>query len=407
MLISKATASLTLPLKQLACLLFAVLLGLPGLLGLSPFVAQPAYAAPAVNKLWLSVPIFYVGDRKRAGEPTLDKKHDISCKSITYAVVHIGVPPNQWNASQLDSLRLWGCTAVTAEEGRKLTGNFNKQLTASGVTVNTNFEIDGKCGTSSAEMARAIPQYLLDPLKNAIDSCPEHQAVLFVHGCCMSKNEVLNKSAQLSAALGRPILIYDWATVGNLEAPPVPEWNSYRQSQNALDMSEIVLPRALDQIMQELDNRQVIAIAHSLGCKLLVNYLANGQAPLKFKQVHLVRPDYSLPAFFLRCGSIMQHTEKGYLYFSNNDVPLLAANLLNIDTPRAGRPERLGKILGADASVPANYPYFLDVSEIDGGHNIPHELIDEVSRYGTKGDLPHFRLTPGQNANILNARPKH
>jgi len=230
---------------------------------------------------------------------------------------------------------------------------------------------------------------------------------LFVHGCCMSKNEVLNKSAQLSAAFGRPILIYDWATVGNLEAPPLPEWNSYRQSQNALDMSEIVLPRALDQIMQQLDHRQMIAIAHSLGCKLLVNYLANGQATLKFKQVHLVRPDYSLPAFFLRCGSIMQHTEKGYLYFSNNDVPLLAANLLNIDTPRAGRPERLDKILGADASVPANYPYFLDVSEIDGGHNIPHELIDEVSRYGTKGDLPHFSLTPCKNANILNARPKH
>jgi len=117
---------------------------------------QPASATPSANKLWLSVPIFYVGDRKRAGEPTLDKKHDISCKSITYAVVHIGVPPNQWNAAQLDSLRLWGCNTVPAEEGRKLTGNFNKQLNASGVTVNTNFEIDGKCGTSPAEMARQL-----------------------------------------------------------------------------------------------------------------------------------------------------------------------------------------------------------------------------------------------------------
>jgi len=383
--------------KVLICLFFAALLSLS---------AWPATAAPPTAKLWLSVPIFYVGDRKRPGEQPLGKKNDISCKNITYGVVRIGLPPSQWNAAQLDSLSLWGCKTVPAVEGKKLLGSFNSQLMASGVTVNTNFEQLSICATPAAVAAKAIPQFLVDPLKDAIDKCPEHQAVLFVHGCCMSRNEVLNKSAQLSVGLGRPILIYDWATVGNMEAPPLPEWNSYRQSQNALDISEIVLPRALDQIMQQLDHREVIAIAHSLGCKLLVNYLSSGQAALKFKQVHLVRPDYSLPAFFLRCGSIMQHTEKGYLYFSNNDVPLLAANLLNVDTPRAGRPERLDKILGPDATVPTNYPYFLDVSEIDGGHNIPQDLIDEVSRYGTKGDLPHFRLTPCKNANILNARPK-
>jgi esterase/lipase superfamily enzyme len=255
-------------------------------------------------------------------------------------------------------------------------------------------------------------------LNNQIAKAPNRQLLIFVHGSCEGQQESLTKAARLSTICGCPVLLFDWASPSVRQAGI---W-AYIQSDRALEQSELYFGKLIEQIRNQTSPSKITLVAHSMGAKLVRNYLR--QYPDCFiDQVHLVRPDISLPVFLLEQDRFQHQVGHMHVYVSDFDLALQSSELLT-----RGRVERLGRQsdparwFSRQLSNAPNNTVIIDTSGLgrsadatelklgigpDGlesyvsiiGHGIPYEVIGFTHNLETEKTISSFEIEKPYTAN--------
>jgi len=192
--------------------------------------------------------------------------------------------------------------------------------------------------------------------------------------------------------------MFDWATPGKLEAPPLPEVHTYRRSERALEISQHNFHELLSGLAATMGRSQCIMIGHSMGNRMICEDLLrrDSERDLVIEQIHLVRPDLSIPAYVLDEKQICRFAKRVYIYIADNDPWLRLSQSFSADVPRLGCPQgffELAMRQGMTLDRPLNR-YFLDIAALNGGHDIPSDLIDSVIRTGVAEQNSRYTMTP-------------
>jgi esterase/lipase superfamily enzyme len=240
-----------------------------------------------------------------------------------------------------------------------------------------------------------------------------NEYAVFVHGCCVSREDTICDAAALSLALNCPVVAFDWATPDWSNSPPIPEKNAYRKSERVTELSRLNFNHLMDLLLNTYPETYVTVIGHSMGNNLVHDFvLQQHDARRTIDEIHLVRPDSSMAAFFQQESDFCSRVGKTYIYISQNDRALQISEALSSGMPRLGKPGKLISLFTEQSSAdcPRNLA-ILDISDLQLTrrlpftpkihHDVPFPLIGIVHRtglYGNKNDLvfeplptnPHF-----------------
>lgn len=237
-------------------------------------------------------------------------------------------------------------------------------------------------------------------LRAAINRDGKGECVIFVHGCCISRKDALKQAATLSLAFNCPVLLFDWATLGWFQAPPLPEINTYRKSERATELSEVNFAQLMEKLMIELPTAYITVVGHSMGNRMVDAYLLHSPTVTHktIDEVHFVRADVSLPAYLASERAMCSKIGKAYVYISNNDPALALSRKFSSGVPREGMPDELEYLFSSqsDGDEPRNRGV-LDVSALSLGHGIPFDLLGNVHRVGLHCDTRTFKTIPLPN----------
>jgi pimeloyl-ACP methyl ester carboxylesterase len=218
---------------------------------------------------------------------------------------------------------------------------------------------------------------------------------IFVHGCCVSQLEALQDAARLSLTLDRPVIAFDWATLSTSQYASLPEYNVYRKSERSLEISQVNFNHLLESIGKLFPQARLTLVGHSMGNRLILEYLLQHRAPAErasIEAVHLVRSDSGLQAFLAQRESIIGGINRFYVYYAGNDNWLNLSNGLSSPSPRLGAPDKLSPLLTQDLQAAPNL-HVVDISALKLGHGIPFKLIAEHEK-----DAAEVPAEPGDQA---------
>jgi len=167
-----------------------------------------------------------------------------------------------------------------------------------------------------------------------VDSSPDRDAFVFVHGYANTFEEAAWRTAQLAYDLGfegAPIL-YSWPSRGEVGAYPADE--------ATIDWTTPHLKAFLEKIASVSHARTVHLIAHSMGNRALTNALVSIAAerssiPPLFKQILLAAPDIDAGVFRQLAENFPRLADRITLYASSKDKALIASRKFH-RSPRAG-----------------------------------------------------------------------
>lgn len=329
------------------------------------------------------VPIFFVGDRRPKNLIVGDWSPDqmIASQNISYGVVN--VPTDIPSESSIPDHLDWTASNKRGREAR----NFILSQIQSSTSISVNFGASG--GKYTPFDSTDFKSRFLGRFKTYLENSRQKRFILFVHGCCIDASTSMQRAAELAANTKLPVLMFDWATPSLMQAPILPEVNTYRRSERVLEISQHNYSEMVDALVSVLEDYDCILLGHSMGCRIICTDILRRGSPREFliSQLHLVRPDQSLPAFILDEHKICEHTNRTYIYCAENDPELKKAQTISADVPRLGR---LGKKffgtsmrLGMTLDSPSNR-YFIDVSAAKLNHSIPFRLIEHVINKGVE-----------------------
>ncbi len=328
------------------------------LISLSAFSCSLAGCAIHINPAWKppkpsgapqKVELFYVTDRKEAGEPQTSKEKRATRQSeyapdralegeVSFGLLTACVPGNHQIGEYLHATPRFGCGEIP------------------GVTP-------GAVAQEHDEFFRAIAARL-EPMQRK-------QILVFVHGYDFGFDEAALWTAQLKADLGFSgvAIFYSW--------PSLASRLRYSADENNAEWSTSHLERFLEELAARTPGSAVHLIAHSLGCRALLHAL-DGIAKKKsearvrmFAQIIFAAPDVDADVFRQLAPAAVQLSQRVTLYTSAQDRALGTSGHLH-GYPRAGDAEYdLVLLPGVDTidatAVSASrmhHDYFLDRREM-------------------------------------------
>ncbi|MBX9687741.1 MAG: alpha/beta hydrolase [Candidatus Obscuribacterales bacterium] len=323
-------------------------------------MALPVYAYSAEE-----IPVFFVSDRKPEKSTKEESAQDqlIAGQHLKFGVANVSFTDGDSSAPR-KSKNFSVC------EQQSISMNFGA---AKAKPVNSSLFTDEFLGR----------------FREFLNKSNSRSFILYIHGCCMSEKLSFCSAGELAESTQLPVLIFDWASPGVAEAPLAPEFNSYRRSERVLEISQHNIHDLFSAIATHLPDYKMIVVAHSMGNRLILNELNRQSANnLQIEQLHLVRPDLSLPAYLLDEEHYCSLAKQVYIYLANNDAWLKISQSFSADVPRLGSPDKFLNIAikhGMSLDSPSNR-YFLDISPLKLSHDIPYELVDSViARGATEG----------------------
>ncbi len=171
-------------------------------------------------------------------------------------------------------------------------------------------------------------------LREAALKSPGRQLLVFVHGYDFEFDEAILWAAELNRFLesGGPVVVYDWASRGDLLA--------YREDEQAVGRSVPRLEGFLRELHEQMGEVRIDLIAHSIGTRLLLNALQpiaqrHAGSPL-FRNLILAAPDVATGQFIDQVARSLSLAQRSTLYVSSRDRALFASQRLHKDF-RAGR----------------------------------------------------------------------
>ncbi len=349
------------------------------------------------NRTYIDVPVPVVSDRNNHFQKDAYKKLSvdqlIGSKHVWFGVAHVAVYANAFSPEDLAAAESWGCKRITWKEAhRPYYTSFEKQLKDSALTVCIpSLKDDQDCHPFRNEQYATFKNATSDLLKRSQTN--EH--LIFLHGCCTSQKMALEQTAILALTFHQPVIAFDWATVGPVNAPPLPEVNTYRRSERALEISQVLFDLWMNELLKEVPAQNVSLFAHSMGNRIVKDYLLKqNEKSGKLNQVHLIRPDMSAQPFFMQERTITSFAKDTFVYFANNDPWLSWSAAASASVPRLGRMEELVERVKEEGTNygPPGCSFLIDISSLGHKHQIPEQLIRDVWKNGIQSEISSKKL---------------
>src|SRR5713226_3132009 len=236
---------------------------------------NPAWKPPKPSGAPQKVELFYVTDRKEAGQPQTSKEKRATRQS-EYA-------PDRASEGEMSFGLLTACVPGNHQIGEYLhaTPRFGCGETP-GVTP-------GAISQERDEFFRAIAARL-EPM-------PRKQVFVFVHGYDFEFNEAALWAAQLKADLGFSgvAIFYSWPSLGSRL--------QYSADENNAEWSVVHLEKFLEELAARAPGSAIHLIGHSLGSRALLCALdgiakEKSEAPVRmFAQIIFAAPDVDADVF--------------------------------------------------------------------------------------------------------------
>lgn len=348
-------------------------------------------AAEKEREIQFTVPVYYVGDRRPPGLHTGDKTRYqmIGNQNIQWGPVDVPIKISERQFNLIKNSKELGW-----KEHKSKPISVRKQLSKAPSSA-MNYDAGG--GTMTVFSSPTFKMLVIDPFLKYLKDCKAKEFIYFVHGCCSSDEQSFERAAQLAVLAGKPIFMFDWATPGILESPVSLEFNSYRRSERVLEISNYNYHELTSALAKHIDI-DCILVGHSMGNRIIFSDLLRRCKPgeLIFRQIHFIRPDMSLPAYILEERNACKFGGKFFIYCANNDPWLAQSQWLSAGVPRLGRPDSNFFDLAFRQGWSMNgidNRFFLDVSALKKGHEIPADLFASLVNYGLK-DTDKFEFKP-------------
>lgn len=172
-------------------------------------------------------------------------------------------------------------------------------------------------------------------LTSAINSSPQRDLLMYVHGYNVDFNNALLGEAQLAYDLNAqfPSLVFSW--------PSRAELTGYVQD---LDNVQYASPHFTEFMEKVTSSGKVVhlhVIAQGLGCRLVVNAISQLSASpdgsnLKIKNLIMLAPDIDLDLFVAQAKRITEVVDRTTVYVSRSDLALKASAQFLV-SPRLGQ----------------------------------------------------------------------
>jgi esterase/lipase superfamily enzyme len=168
-------------------------------------------------------------------------------------------------------------------------------------------------------------------LTDALEGSPAKRLLVFVHGFDTTFSDAATRAAQLTVdlSLSDPLIFYSWPSHGGLLGV-----RFYPSDEDKVEQAVPGLVRLL-RTLSALHPNELIIIAHSMGCRIVVKALTNlallHQAPQGLKRIILMAPDVEPTDF---SGNFLTHrADLGavaiYVYGSNIDLAMWASGVFH------------------------------------------------------------------------------
>jgi esterase/lipase superfamily enzyme len=174
----------------------------------------------------------------------------------------------------------------------------------------------------------------------------ERTALIFIHGYNVHFRSAAIRAAQLGADLKVPLTaFFSWPSQGSL--------SGYAADAAAIDASEHLICKFLEQFLQRGGAERVHLIVHSLGNRGLLRSfqeLAQRAATgsrVRFGQIFLAAPDVDAEVFARLAAAYTQMAQRTTLYASSNDKALAGSGII-YGAPRAGYAPPITIVPGID-----------------------------------------------------------
>lgn len=360
--------------------------------------AKQSSISESRNRTYLDVPVPFLSDRNnQLSTKDAYKKHSvdqvIGSKHVWLGVAHVAVWANDLATEDLAAAERWGCKRISYKEAHKPNyTHFEKQLKDTGLTVCIpSLKDENECHPFKNEQYTSFH----NTVTQLLESSDSKQYLIFLHGCCTSQKMALEQTAAMALAFRQPVIAFDWATVGPINAPPLPEVNTYRRSERALEISQGLFDLWMNELLKDVPPQNVSLFAHSMGNRIVKDYLLKQNDRFgKLKQVHLIRPDMSAQPFFMQKRTITKLANETFVYYANNDPWLSWSAAASASVPRLGRMEDLiDRVKEEGVSYgPPGCSFLIDISSMGHKHQIPEHLIKDVWKNGIQSEILSKRL---------------
>jgi esterase/lipase superfamily enzyme len=249
------------------------------------------------------VPVFYATDRADTGNKIPDLRYSgerSPAGKIAYGIAEVTIPSTHV-AGQLES--------------------------PSWVHFEFNPDPDKHIVLKSVEPLERDPFYI--QLSAAVESSPDKDVVVFIHGYNNSFENAARQTAQLARDAhfqGAPIL-YSWPSKDKLLA--------YTEDEDTVTWTAFHFRDFLEELAQRSHATRIHLIAHSMGNRALASALqmiASRSGPKTaqpFDQVVLAAPDIGADTFTLFAREIRPMAKRLTLYASQNDDALLLSKFIH------------------------------------------------------------------------------
>jgi esterase/lipase superfamily enzyme len=146
--------------------------------------------------------------------------------------------------------------------------------------------------------------------------------LLFIHGYNVPFQDAIFKAAQIAydANFGGSVLVFSWPSAGAILG--------YDYDRESAMFSGEDLLKVFRMLNEEIGEKRVFALAHSLGNEILVNALqqaALSKTPLQIAELMFAAPDVDRDVFARKANDFVSVAKNMTLYASSADKALLAS----------------------------------------------------------------------------------
>ncbi len=224
------------------------------------------------------------------------------------------------------------------------------------------------------------------------DASPFRTVYVYIHGFASSGDNSVYAAGVLSSCVESPVVAFSWPSEGTVGLKPLQVTGKkrirarYLADRKMIDREEVLkdLTTFLSELKRKLPDKRICLVAHSLGNRLLANYICS-PAPEQFDEVYFLAADVDHDLFMRSLANLKTKSKHTSVWLNPKDKVLKIAGANDLLSLRVTR--KLGK---ANFSVPdiefVNYEKIAQprsLNYLNLQHYVPFEQFASIVRTGS------------------------
>lgn len=282
-----------------------------------PAEPESVKAAPAPQKHYVLVPVYYGTDRKWEGSSGQNNYYGGKRGTgLALGVCAVSIPKTH-KPGEMETPAWW----------------------------RLEFSWDPKKHIMLQKVEPLDPEQFKKRLAGAMSGASKKEALVFIHGYKNSFEDAARRTAQMAYDLefGGVAAFFSW--------PSLNEDLKYTFDENNVEWAIPHLEEFLNVVAKQSGAEKVYLIAHSMGNRALTRALLaleTGREKPLFKEIILAAPDVDAQVFTRDIVPVIKNTGHVTLYASDKDKALAISSGFHGDYPRAGQEKGLEGVDGID-----------------------------------------------------------